>query len=134
LNYALSFSLINPIAISTFGLNEYNPFIWGNDNGKDRSKEIHLPGKTPTSLAADSLFGTGNDRTSRSGNKHYLSEHNLPWAILTPERFDYPIERVDIVNAHLKFASWAQSNGTLFPDWYKANSGYRDNTKIYNKP
>jgi LruC domain-containing protein len=134
LNYSLSFSLINPVAISTFGLNEYNPFIWGNDNGKNRSKEIHLPGKTPTSLAADSLFGTGNDRTSRTNNKYYLSEHNLPWAILTPERFDYPIERVDIVTAHLKFASWAQSNGTLFPDWYKANSGYRDNTKIYNKP
>ncbi len=134
LNFAISFSLANPIAITTFGLNEYNPFIFGNNNGKDRSKEIHLPGKMPTTLAADSIFGTGNDRTNRSQNKYYLSEHNLPWAILTPERFDYPIERADIVTAHLKFAAWAQSNGVSFPDWYKANSNYRDNTKIYRKP
>ena len=76
----------------------------------------------------------GNDRTNRSQNRYYLSEHNLPWAILTPEKFDYPIERADIVTAHLKFAAWAQSNGVSFPDWYKANSNYRDNSKIYKRP
>jgi LruC domain-containing protein len=134
INYAINFTLTNPVALSTFGLNEYNPFIWGSNNGKDRSKEIHLPGKRPTSLAADSVFGTGNDRTNRGQNNYYLSEHNLPWAILTPERFEYPIERADIVTAHLKFAAWAQSNGVLFPDWYKANANYRENTKIYRKP
>jgi LruC domain-containing protein len=55
----------------------------------------------------------------------------LPWAINIVERFDYPIEKVEILNAHLKFAEWAESGGQLYPDWYKDLSGYRDMTKIY---
>ena len=133
-NYVVNFSLTTPIALSTFGLNEYNPFIWGTSDGKSRPFEIHLPGKLPTLFAADSLFGKGDDRTSAGNNKYYLSKDNLPWAINIPERFDYPIEKEDIINVHLKFAQWAQSAGALYPDWYKNLSGYRNAAKIYVKP
>ncbi len=133
-NYAVNFTLNTPIALSTFGLNEYNPFIWGTSDGKSRSYEIHLPGKLPTALAADSLFGKGDDRTSASNNKYYLSKDNLPWAINIPERFEYPIEKEDIINVHLKFGQWAQSAGAQYPDWYKNLSGYRNASKIYVKP
>ena len=133
-NYSVAFTLNSPIALSTFGLNEYNPFIWGTSDGKSRGYEIHLPGKQPTSLATESIFGTGDDRTSRVGNVYYLSKDNLPWAINIPQRFDYPIEKADIVTAHLKFAQWAQSNGVSTTDWYKNLSGYRNASKIYVKP
>ncbi|OYU95805.1 MAG: hypothetical protein CFE21_11755 [Bacteroidetes bacterium B1(2017)] len=129
-----NFTLLSPIALSTFGLNEYNPFIWGNSDGANRGMEIHLPGKLPTPLANDSNFSTGDDRTSVAQNKYYLSKDNLPWAILTPERFEYPIEKADIVTAHLKFGQWAQSAGATYTDWYKNLSGYRNTSKIYKKP
>lgn len=128
------FSLQNPVAVSTFGVNEYNPFIWGNSNGKNRGMEIHLPGKTPTSLASSAIFGTGDDRTDASQNKYYLSRENLPWAILTPARFSYPKEKADIVTAYLKFGQWAQSGGSTFSDWYQNASGYRNPSNIYVKP
>lgn len=130
----MRFSLNTPIAINTFGLNAYNPFIWGTSNGNNRGMEIHLPGKLPTALANPAYFGTGDDRTNGGLNQYYVSKDNLPWAILTPQSFDYPIEKADIVTAHLKFAQWAQSGGSLFSDWHQNNPGYRNNANIYLKP
>lgn len=130
-NKSVSFTLINPVAISSFGLGAFNPFIWGTSNGKNRGMEIHLPGRKPTSLATLSVLGTGNDRSNNGTNHEYLSEHNLPWAIEIPERFDYPIERSEITRVHLKFATWSQSGGVQFQDWYKSQSGYRNSDLIY---
>lgn len=130
----INFTLANPIALSTFGLNEYNPFIWGTSVGKNRGMEIHLPGKVPTALANTSLLGTGDDRTSMAQGKYYLSETNLPWAIHIPVVFNYPTEKSDIVTAYLKFGTWAQSGGKDFANWYTNESGYRVPSKIYVKP
>ncbi|MBS4062267.1 MAG: DUF4842 domain-containing protein, partial [Bacteroidetes bacterium] len=46
----------------------------------------------------------------------------------------YPLEKQEILWAHLKFAEWAMSGGTLFPDWYKNLTGYRNNSLIYQTP
>jgi LruC domain-containing protein len=132
-NYNVNFTLTTPVNLSSFGLNEYNPFIWGNSHGKDRGYEIHLAGKSWTGLANTALLGTGHDDTKLNGSKTYLTLNNLPFAINIPERFAYPIESADITSAHLKFAAWAQSGGTLFPDWYKNLSGNRNSINIYNR-
>jgi deoxyribodipyrimidine photo-lyase len=63
-----------------------------------------------------------------------IPPHNLPFAISVPERFVYPWEKTQIVLAHIRFASWAQSGGSSYSDWYKNLSGYRDDTKLYVKP
>jgi LruC domain-containing protein len=47
------------------------------------------------------------------------------------ERFDYPIETVEIIDAYLHFAEWAQSGGVSYPDWYTDQSGYRVPANIY---
>jgi LruC domain-containing protein len=125
----MSFTLTTPLALTDFGLSEYNPFIWGNNNNHDRGYEVHLPGKHATDLANAALFGSGDDRTG--GNKFYLTENNLPFAVLIPQRFSYPVEKQDITGAYLKFASWAQSGGVLFPDWYTDQTGYRNRSNIY---
>jgi len=130
----MRFTLTTPIAISTFGLDAYNPFIWGTSVGNNRGMEIHLPGKLPTALANPAYFGTGDDRTNVGQNQYYVSKDNLPWAILTPQTFNYPIEKADIVTAHLKFGQWAQSGGSLFSDWHQNKPGYRNNANIYVKP
>ncbi|MDZ4668690.1 MAG: LruC domain-containing protein [bacterium] len=133
-NVAMNFTFATAVPLVDFGLSEYNPFIYGLTDGHVRGMEIHLPGKTPTALASASYFSTGHDRTSIAQNKYYLSKDNLPWAILTPNKFAYPIEKADVVTAYLKFGQWAQTGGATFADWYLNSLGYRNATKIYVKP
>ncbi len=130
-NYNVNITLNSPVDLSSFGLNEYNPFVWGNSHGKNRGYEIHLAGKNWTGLVNTALLGTGHDDTNINGSKKYLTPNTLPFAINIPERFDYPIESADVTSAHLKFAAWAQSGGTIFTDWYKNNSSNRNNANIY---
>jgi len=119
-----------PIALSSFGTPPYNPFMVVN---ADRSKEIHLPGGAPTSLANTSLFGTGDDNTDLATKKYYMSDKYLPWAINLPTQFAYPAEKQDITKTHLMFNAWANSRGYNYMDWYMLKTGYRDESKIFIK-
>lgn len=120
--------LAEPTALNQLGIPPYNPFIFVN---KNRGVEVHLPDKSPTALADESLLGTGHDSSDPSTGRYYKTANNLPWAINIIERFDYPIEKVEIIEAHLKFAEWAESGGEVFNDWYIDNSGYRNASNIY---
>ncbi|OYU97020.1 MAG: hypothetical protein CFE21_01655 [Bacteroidetes bacterium B1(2017)] len=124
-------TLTTPVATS---LGTFNPFIYIDETDKGRGYEVHLPGKLPTSLVNSSVLGTSSDATNASNGVYYKTATGLPFAISTPEKFDYPYEKVQIIAAHKKFAAWVQSNGAQYPDWYKNLSGYRDATKIYTKP
>ena len=119
---------VNPKNEAACGIAPFNPFIMAN---QQRGYEVHLPDYPPTDLADTSLFGTEDDDSNPAQNKYYKTSNNLPWAIHIPSSFDYPIEKEQISNAYLKFADWATSGGTAFPDWYLPNSGYRNNSKIY---
>ena len=120
--------LSTPQSIANAGLAPYNPFLIVN---KERGKEVHLPGYLPTSLADSRYFKTGIDATDLSEGRYYKSLGNLPWAMNVPESFDYPIEQVEILSAHLRFAEWVQSDGFSRQDWYRNEFGYRDSGKIY---
>jgi len=99
--------------------------------GRNRMIEIHLPDRAPTDLADFSLFGTGDDDSNPGMGRYYKTSNNLPWALALPVAFDYAIEKTDILTAHLKFASWAQSGGVMFPDWFINLPGYRNAANIY---
>lgn len=133
-NFNLSFNFTDSVSLTDFGVSLHDPFVWINETGKGRNYEIHLPGKSPTSTASNSLFGLGDDDTQIFGVKKYLSKNNLPWAIAIPERFEYPYEQQNITQAYLNFAAWSQSGGTTNKDWYYNVSGYRNNSKIYVRP
>ncbi len=122
-------TLTTPISGS---LGTFNPFIYVDEMGKGRGHEVHLPGKAPSSLVNVSVLGT--DADASNGNVFYKTENGLPFAISIPEKFEYPLEKEQIIHAHLKFVQWVQSGGVLFEDWYKNQSGYRDNSKLYSKP
>ncbi|MBE0651128.1 MAG: LruC domain-containing protein [Bacteroidales bacterium] len=121
----------NTYTYNDLDIADFNPFIFVN---QDRTVEVHLPGYAPTSLANTSLFGTGDDDSNPAAGRYYETKNNLPWAINLYSSFAYPVEKVAIVNAYLKFAAWAQSGGTEYQDWYKDLSGYRDNGNIYVVP
>jgi LruC domain-containing protein len=94
----------------------YNPFLIS--DGK-RSFEIHLPGKTPTSLADNALFSYQDDKSNPSIGKYYIGTNNWPWALQFTETFNYPAEGKAVNEAYAKFGAWAASGGTQFTDWYK---------------
>jgi LruC domain-containing protein len=126
-----SLTLTNPVEVT---LGTFNPFIYIDENGKGRGYEVHLPGQQPTSLVNASVLGTNADATNPAAGVFYKTANGLPFAIAIPESFDYPVEKEQIIHAHLKFAQWVQSAGALSPDWYKNLSGNRNNSKIYIKP
>jgi len=106
----------------------FNPFMFIN---LDRGKEVHLLGKEPTDLVNNIYFNTGVD-ISNNG-VYYKTKDNLPWALHILSDFDYPIEKAEITDAHLKFYDWANSGGNQFSDWYLNKTGYRNSNNIYSK-
>ena len=119
------------VELSSIGVPPYNPFVIVN---QDRGHEIHLPDHAPTDLADQTLFNTMRDDSNPSLGRYYKTSNNLPWGIKIIEQFDYPVEKAEIINAHLKFSDWAQSGGTISTDWFRNINGYRNNSNIYQKP
>lgn len=120
-----------PVDYGSFNESSFNPFIVAD---QERGKEIHLADYPPTSKVNEGYLGAGDDDSNPSEDRYYKTANNLPWAINIYQEFDYPKEQVEIIDAHLKFALWAQSEGTEFPDWYEDNPGYRNNENIYYPP
>lgn len=121
-----------PVAIDDLPFSSVNMFLVVRVSEEGERREVHLPDYWPTDLASRSLFGTGDDDT-QPGEKTYKTRTGLPWAIHILDHFEYPVEKVDITQAHLKFAEWAESGGTLFQDWYENKAGYREPENIYQK-
>mgnify|MGYP000906305396 CR=1 FL=1 len=117
-----------PVSLSLVGNPPFNPFIVKNGI---RNTEIHLPNYIPTALADFSLFGTSDDKSNPEIGKYYTSTLNLPWALHIPEEFDHVIEYKKITSAYLHFGDWAESNGQVYPDWYKIEPGYRVDSLIW---
>lgn len=121
----------NTYTFAQVDIANFNPFIIVN---QERGVEVHLLGYAPTALADMSKFGTWEDNSNPGTGRWYVNDKNHPWAINIIERFDYPIEKQEILWAHLKFAEWAMSGGVQYPDWYKNLTGYRNESLIYQVP
>ena len=121
----------NTYTYNDLDIANFNPFIFVN---QVRSVEVHLPNYAPTDLFNAALLGTLDDDSDATSGRYFKTITNLPWAINIYETFDYPIEKQEIIWAHLKFAEWATSGGVLFPNWYQNISGYRNNSLIYQAP
>lgn len=120
----------NPIPAAVFGTPPFNPFLISN---KRRGYEVHLPGQTPTNLAASNLFNTLQDNSQPSIGLYYKSKDSWPWALHFMESFDYPSEGNAINKAYTHFLEWAKTGGSAYPDWYLNTGNNRNNQFIYNK-
>jgi LruC domain-containing protein len=120
-----------PVTISDFSLISWNPFLIVN---KNRGHEIHLRGYVLTDLGSSSYFGQWEDASNVLTGQTFKTALNLPWAIDIPAEFRWPVEKVEITQAHLKFAAWAESSGNLYPNWYSNTAGYRNNENLYDTP
>ena len=78
-----------------------NVYIHGATGWVHNDKEVH------------ELFGA----VDSEGNNQIPQTGEPPYAIIVPGIFEYPLERVCINNAYLKFKNWAQDM-TTHTDWY----------------
>ncbi|NOY49466.1 MAG: LruC domain-containing protein [Chlorobi bacterium] len=125
---SLTITFTQAVNLSDVGHPPYNPFIIVN---QERGVEVHLPNKQPTDLADLTLLGTDADNSIPAQGRYYKTSTNLPWAINIIESFEYPVEKVEITAAYLKFAEWAESSGQVSYDWWKDKTGYRNSENIY---
>lgn len=127
-NITVSFTTSGLDAITISDIS-FNPYIIVDQT---RGKEVHLPNFVPTSKVNNELFGTLQDDTNPGSGKYYKTKNNLPWALNVIQSIPYTHTTNDFISGYLKFAEWAQSNGTQYTDWYLDLPGYRDNTKLFN--
>ena len=95
----------------------YNSFIFVNK----RSHEVHLSGYKPTSVADESLRGTGSDLSQDSNGipMYYIAEDNMPFAInISNSEFRWPSEKVSITTYYPEFKQWRDSFSADYKDWY----------------
>lgn len=116
---------------ASIGTPPFNPFIFVD---QERGHEVHLKDQPPTDLVDMDYFGTDNDASDPAIGLYYRSSTGLPFGVEVPVNFNYPIEKADILTAHLKFAEWAQSSGVDYTDWYMDKPGYRNDANIYEIP
>ncbi len=109
--------------------NDVNPFLIIN---KERGKEVHLSDFPPTDLVNTSYFGVQDDDSNPATGKYYKSSNNLPWALDITYSFEYPKEKNDIIFAYPQFVDWAESGGSVNPDWYLPENA--DDEHIYHIP
>ncbi|MDF2152744.1 LruC domain-containing protein [Vibrio sp. CAU 1672] len=108
----------------------YDPFIFatpGTYHGDGitfqpgRKWEVHLAGQAPTEqFDHANLSGVGVDASNPAEGVYFKTANNLPWALLIVEDWEWPLERVDLVDAYPAFQTWAESGGAQGTDWHTA--------------
>jgi LruC domain-containing protein len=114
---------VTPVAQSLLTMDNFNMFI----SADSRGKEIHLPGYAPTSKFDMSLV------IGKSLHPEDVFKYNdgMMWGLMFPDVFNYPAEKETITNAYTHFSEWATSGGTIYPNWYSSEEGFRNEELIY---
>ncbi len=100
-------------------------------SSEDRTKEIHVIGKTPTSKASG-RFDTMDDASVLPGGPYYKDKSGAPWALMIPAPFSHTVEQTELPAGYLHFGDWVVSGGLKYTDWYDSSlSGYTDASKLY---
>lgn len=122
----VSVKFTTPITTNQLGLAPFNAFLIV---ARDRGKEIHLPNRFRTTLGVNDASVEG---VNRDVDGNYQTETGLPWAINIVHNFIPPKENIPVNQAYNFFNEWATSGGTLFQDWYKDSTGYRNESDLQN--
>lgn len=126
----VSFTIVFTQAVDPAVVLTFNPFLVRDGQ---RGTEIHLANDVPTDLVNTALFGTGEDATDLLNSVSYVTSTGLPWMMDVPANFNYVVEREDITQAYVNFATWVASGGSLESAWYDATVSQNVNaSKLYN--
>jgi len=134
--FDLDITFSTPPAANTVGLPPYDPFIFavpGLFHGDvfsvapGREWELHLKQFSGTNLFNNAFFNMADDRTN--GTNSYITQNNMPWALVITDEWDHPAEYQDISHAYPEFPLWVNSGGITNTNWYLRSKA--DTSKLY---
>lgn len=112
------------VKLEDININKIDMFVISREaDAKSKRSEIHVAGYTPTDLGNAKQFGLGNDNSSVTDKRYYLSKENLAWGVVIPSEFAWPLEYKNVKNVYEDFAGWVISGGKDNKDWYKNHNG-----------
>ncbi|SFD69627.1 LruC domain-containing protein [Pseudoalteromonas denitrificans] len=103
--FSIAFDLTNSLALTKIPAPPYDPYIYTEVTGH----ELHLPGN------ATRLNFSQN---SGSANTEYKDSLGYPYALVFPDDWLPPIEKVDIGEAYEEFLNYTLSSGSQSQSWY----------------
>lgn len=126
-DFEISIPLNSPIAIDTITA-PYDPFIFATEglyHGEvfeqhpGRGLEIHLVDKAPTEKFNTNFYGLADDTSDPITGRYFRNDNNLPWALEVSEQWQWPSERVPLLNAYPAFKTFVESDGEQDKQWFK---------------
>jgi len=119
--FELSVPLTTPIAVDASIDSLFDPFIFAK---QIRGLEIHLVDHKPTNNFNSAYLNMGQDTSDVETNRYYRTANNLPWAIEintgdVAVDWEWPLERVDILNAYPDLENYITEDGEKSVTWYK---------------
>lgn len=111
-----------PVSVADLNVKNQNFFIITDIDSKPVNKknrrEIHIVDYKPTEMAETGIFGYSNDASNPSTGKYYRSKDNLPWGIMVPNAFRWPLEHIQVLDAYTQFEGWVMSAGEDNQEWW----------------
>jgi LruC domain-containing protein len=82
----------------------------------DPTLEIHRPEYSGSAAMNTALFGTADDGSG--GGRSFVDRAGLPFALVFPQRVEYPLEEVGISALYPSITTYASSGGTAATNFY----------------
>ncbi|WP_394202569.1 LruC domain-containing protein [Marinagarivorans algicola] len=131
-NFDLSIPFSEEINANNMPAAPFDPFIFATPNyyhgsafsqAPGRSYEIHLADHPPTEAFDVNFWGLQEDTSSAEEGRYYRTKNNLPWAMEMSSDWQWPKERIDLLQAYPSFAEFVTSSGQKKNNWYAINEG-----------
>jgi len=138
LSYQLEVTLQTSAPRNNVGYPPYDAFIFASEQRyhgdytalhPGMGWQTHLKQHSGTALIDSALYNSVDDVSS--GNNHFVSENNMPWAINLGESWQHPLERVDLNNAYRQFKNWVESSGEQNTDWHQPQNARPNKTATH---
>jgi LruC domain-containing protein len=113
-----------PIARGPLGAAPFDPFLSVLREGGERW-DIHLPNRPPRP-------GRPSGLPDESGPNTFLDPDGYPFALLLPNAWRFPLERVPIETAYPTFVNWRNTRGSTSQTWYSSPTSTSPSTRVTN--
>lgn len=128
-DFEVSVPLINPVSLDDLPAPPYDPFIFATEGlyhgdifpeQPGRSLEIHLPDHMPTEKFNTAYFGLADDSSEPGAMRYFRNANNLPWALEINGDWQWPGERIPLLDAYPHFQTFVESQGEEMSNWYES--------------
>lgn len=134
-DFSLNISFNQAVALTDMPAAPYDPFIFatpGRYHGDGfaqhpgRGLEIHLPDQAPTEKFNANFFNLFDDTSDPQIGRYFKTTNNLPWALMIFDKWQWPKERADLLQAYPQFRAFTESSGQQSLDWFSPSNAIQE--------